>query len=227
MPNIPDTVFSKFEIRDNLSLSNIVYVKCEKTLEEKWIPVLGYEGLYEVSDLGRIKKIKREYTTKSSKTGFRTFQTMIIKQTKNPYGYLFIRLSDINNKGRLWFSHVIIARSFIENVFKKPCVNHLRGLKWDNRISELEWVTRSENQLHGYRLGLLKVNKTALGKKGALSPHAIKINQLSVDGEFVKEWSCQTEAAMELGLSQGNIGSVLSGKYKTTGGFKWEYSKNK
>lgn len=94
----------------------------------------------------------------------------------------------------------------------------------DNRVSELEWVTRSENQLHGYRIGLLKVNKTALGKRGALCSKSIKINQLHLNGDFIREWSCQTEAARELKLSQGNIGSALAGNYKTTGGYKWEYA---
>ena len=195
-------------------------------MKQVFKPVVGYEGLYEVSNDGVIRMLERKFVHTDAKSGFKICKARIVKQTINPWGYLYVELSDQNRNRKKIFSHVIVAKAFIPNPENKPCVNHKNGIKSDNRASELEWVTRSENTKHAYRLGLLKVNKTALGKKGVLSPHSIKINQLTKEGEFIKEWPSQSEAGQTLGINPGNIWSAMNDRYKSTGGFKWEYSKN-
>jgi NUMOD4 motif len=187
---------------------------------ELWAAIPGYEGMYEASTFGRIKKLPRVWDC----DGYMLKTVMgIVTQVMNQWGYVYVELADINKKRKKWFAHVLAAKTFIQNPGNKPTVNHKLGIKHDNRISELEWNTRSENQLHGYRLGLLKVNKTALGKKGSLCPHSIPINQYSKEGVFIRRWSGATEAAQALKLSPGNVWSALNGKYKTTGGFIWKY----
>lgn len=214
---ISDTIFEKHEVRNNLSLNNIIYLKDNISREEKWLPVIDYEGCYMVSELGRIKMLKRKFSNQWR-------DERIVTQTINPWGYLYVELSNANFNRKKIFTHVVVSKAWIPNIDKKPCVNHEKGQKWDNRVSELSWVTRSENTLHAFRTGLLKVNKTALGKKGELSPHSIKIDQLDMNGLFIKQWSSQSEAAETLRLSQGNIFSAMNGRYKSTGGFKWRYS---
>lgn len=177
--------------------------------KEFWRQVVGHHG-YEISTYGRVKTLPKQQNG---------YKTRLLKPIKNPFGYVYVMLS---NRKHI-FVHRLVAEAFIKNSKNKPHVNHLNGNKEDNRLWNLEWCTRSENQLHGYRTGLIKVNKTALGKKGALSPHSIPIIQYTKSGEFIKEWSCQTEAAEKLGLSQGNIGSCLKGTYKSTGGFTFKY----
>lgn len=204
---------------NDMSLVDIVAEINGITHIEKWKDVVGFEGLYRVSDLGRIKRLYhiRDYPNSGEK---RTLSERIQKQTTNPYGYLYLEM-----KRKKIFSHIIVAMAWIENPENKPEVNHKWGVKKDNRVSELEWSTRSENRIHAYRLGLSTPNKTMLGKKWSDNPFSISINQLTKDGECIKTWSSQSEAAETLNIRQGNIWSALNGKYKTTGGYKWEYSK--
>lgn len=166
---------------------------------------------YEASTYGRIKTLPKQQNG---------YKTRLLKPIKNPFGYVYVMIS----KRRHVFVHRLVAETFIKNPYNKPFVNHINGNKEDNRIWNLEWVTRSENQLHGYRTGLMKVNKTMLGKRGVLCPHSKPINQYTKDGVFIKRWAAAKEAARELGLSQGNITSCCQGNYKSTGGFTFKYT---
>ena len=110
-------------------------------MKEKWVDVEGFEGLYKVSNLGRIRGTK------------------ILSPTDNGKGYKFVFLSK-NGKGYRQYVHRIVARAFVSNPDSKPYVNHYNGIRADNRACNLEWVTQSENELHKYaRLGFLQ--KTA------------------------------------------------------------------
>ena len=181
--------------------------------------------MYQASTFGRIKKLKR---VKVNIIGHsKLFKERIVVQTMNPWGYVYVELDNINSQKYKRFAHVLTAKSFIPNPDNKSDVNHIKGIKHDNRVHQLEWNTKSENHKHAYKIGLKKVNKTALGKKYCLSPHSKPIIQYSQTGEFLKLWSSQTEAADVLGLSQGNIYSVLNNKkgYSHTGGFVFKYVK--
>lgn len=102
---------------------------------------------YLVSSYGRVKG-------KSGK---------ILKQSKKKEGYLQVTLCNISRKSAL--VHILVAEAFIPNPSQKPCVNHIDGDKTNNNISNLEYVTISENTLHAYKLGLCKINRPLLGKK--------------------------------------------------------------
>lgn len=181
--------------------------------KEFWRPVVGWEGGYEVSSLGRVKTLPKKQNG---------FKNRLLKPMVNPFGYVYVMLSERKHI----FIHRLVAIAFIKNPNNKPSVNHINGKKDDNYLWNLEWVTRSENCKHAYRTGLSKVNKTFLGKKGALCPHSIPVEQYSKDGVFIKKWAAAKEAARELNLSQGNITSCCKGTYKSTGGFVFKYYTN-
>lgn len=186
---------------------------------EQWEQIGGYEGLYEVSNTGKVRSLDRLL---KSKTGQRFYKGSLMALTTNHWGYVYISLRK-NLRDKKMFVHVLAAKAFIKNPDNKPCVNHKDGVKGNNNISNLEWVTRSENTLHSFRVLGKKANKTMLGFTGAACPHSIPINQMDLDGNLIKVFSSQKEAARILGIRQGNISSAINGKYKTTGGFKWSF----
>lgn len=107
--------------------------------EEVWKPVLEYEGLYLVSSLGRVKNEKGQ----------------VLKGPRTPKGYIRIQLTK-QGESKNFLVHRLVAAAFVDIVPGKPFVNHKNGNKLDNRFSNLEWVTASENQLHAYNMGLKK-----------------------------------------------------------------------
>ena len=112
---------------------------------EVWKDIKGYEGHYQVSDLGRVKSLSR--VVKSRVGVFGTKKEIILKTFKNGDGYLKYKLC-INGKEKSVISHRLVANEFLENPFNKPQVNHKNGIKDDNRVDNLEWVTSSENVIH-------------------------------------------------------------------------------
>lgn len=107
-------------------------------MEEVWKHIKGYEGKYQVSNLGRIKSF---YKCKDGK---------VIKPLSNTNGYLYIALSKGNRNYKRLLIHRLVAETFIPNLDNKPQVNHIDGNKHNNAVSNLEWVTGSENQIHSY-----------------------------------------------------------------------------
>lgn len=111
---------------------------------EIWKPVIGYEGIYEVSSLGQIKSLNYK----------RTGLEQILKPSKDKKGYLRTALTN-NGKSKTIKVHRVVCEAFFKLDSDKFQVNHINGIKTDNRTSNLEWCTNSENQLHAIKIGLV------------------------------------------------------------------------
>ena len=171
--------------------------------KEVWKDIKNYEGLYQVSNLGRIKSLKHG-------------KERILKSFKEANGYLKICLCN-NNVKKTFSIHKLVANTFLDNPKNHPVINHINGNKSDNRIINLEFCTYSYNSKQAYELGLLK------RKYGKENPCAKKVCQYDKKGNFIKKWDSIIEASQKLGINHSHISECCGGKYKTTGGYVWRY----
>lgn len=171
-------------------------------MEEIWKNVVGYEGLYMVSNFGEIISIKRN---------------VVLKPSINHKGYCHVVLSKQGGRKTLRV-HRLVAQAFIPNLENKPQVNHIDCDKQNNSVINLEWVTNGENQLHAWSNGLQK------DVTGHNNPKARKINQYDINGNHIKTWKCIKDICDELHVHRTSIHRCLNGKYKTSCGYIWKYA---
>lgn len=182
-------------------------------MKEIWRNVKGYEGLYEVSNLGRIKSIQRSGTPGG-----------VRKLNVNKYGYVYVMLSK-SNKHKNHTVHRLVGLAFIPSVDGKELINHIDGNKSNNNLKNLEWVNNSENRKHAFANNLQKVNLDK-AHEVAWENQKRKVKQFSLDGKFVSEFLSIQEAAIKNGIGRTGISQCLSGRYKQSGGFMWKYSED-
>lgn len=133
---------------------------------ENWKDICGYEGYYQVSDLGRVRSLDRiiYQKIKGGVIAKKIYPGCILKQSIRN-GYFSVSLK-MNGDGKHKTVHRLIAIAFIDNPQNKPLINHINGIKKDNRISNLEWCTAKENSQHALNTGLHKpsLSKEAIQK---------------------------------------------------------------
>ena len=159
---------------------------------ETFVKIEGFEK-YEVSNLGKVRNIKSGRT---------------LKPSLHTDGYLRHNLCE-NNKQKKLYLHRIIATAFIDNPGEKPCVNHIDENKLNNDLSNLEWCTVKENNIHGTRT------------KRAAEKCSIKVIQLDLNDNVLNEFESMTQAGQETGTSVGDISNCCNGRSKSAGGYKW------
>jgi HNH endonuclease/NUMOD4 motif len=119
--------------------------------KEEWKDVVGYEGISRVSTLGRVFNYERRWVT--GKGTKRIYPDNEVPQSVNGPGYLYVQLRK-NNKQKKIVVHRLVAIAFIPNPLNKREVNHKNGIKTDNNVNNLEWVSSKENSIHAVRTGL-------------------------------------------------------------------------
>lgn len=182
-------------------------------MKEIWKDYKDYEGLYQASNLGRVRSLVR--WVKGRNGSIRFCKGKILKPGTTKDGYLKVCLCK-NNKVKTYLVHRIIAETFLPNPDNLPCVNHKDEDKTNNSVDNLEWCTASYNLNYGTRNERMSKSKIN-GKRSKI------VIQYNLDGTFVREWPSAMECERN-GFKHSLIIYCCQGKRKTHKGFKWSYS---
>lgn len=172
-------------------------------MEEIWKDIEGYEGFYQVSNMGRVRGLRRNIILK-------------IKIARNGYE----RVHLYKNKGYKHFLiHRLVANAFIPNPNNLPQVNHKDENKTNNCVDNLEWCTQEYN----YNYGTINIRKS---QKQLNDKNKSKVVlQYSLDGTFIKEWKSTMDVERNLGFDNANISKCYRNIKKTAYGYIWKYKK--
>lgn len=209
-----------------------------------WRDIEGYEGVYQVSNLGQVKNLNYNHTNKER----------IKKLSKDKDGYLFVGLYK-NKRNSNYRVHRLVAQAFINNINKKPCVDHINTIKQDNHVWNLRWVTNKENTNNPITLKRIrerecteetrqKIREINSGEsnywygkhlseehknkisKGGIGKHSgwehpkskgIYCEELQEARPSSKQW------AKELGISSAGIVQCCNGNFKQFKGYHWRW----
>lgn len=180
-------------------------------VNEIWKPIKDYEGLYEVSNLGRIKRIA---PARGTTAGY-IFNPSIDKK-----GYLRTRLTDNNGKGKTIKVHRVVCTAFHPNPNNFPQVNHKDTIKKNNYANNLEWCDNDYNKNHAIANGIIP--KPYLGKFGKDHNRSIPIKGRNIITGEERIFSGTYEAAREIKSNIGSIWRVRKGIYKHTKNWAFE-----
>lgn len=188
---------------------------------EIWKDIEGYEGYYQVSNLGRVKSLPR-----GKQWPYRQTHNNIRKQhIKN--GYLQVNLSK-GNKVKWIGVHRLVAMAFIPNPNNYPQVNHIDECRTNNVVTNLEWCTQSQNNMHGTARQRQNESRhrndpdRAVWKAAALK-HAKGVAMCSSDGKLIKSFASMTEASLETKVDITTIIDQCKGRRKSRRNYYWRY----
>lgn len=180
--------------------------------EEEWRDIPGYEGYYKVSSLGRVYSVHRRTQPRRFSGGY----CLSIRHHKN--GYCFVALSK-NGEQRQYRVHRLVAAAFIPNEDGLTEVNHIDGDKDNNKASNLEWCTRSENNAHAVRTGLRSL--TPMQEKAAIASR--RPVRFVFDGVEVGRFPSIRYASLVSGMACSSISAAATGRNVTCDGYRVEY----
>lgn len=192
------------------------WLSIESLPGEEWRSVPGYEGLYEVSNYGRVLSVSHLVNTRG---GTRSTKSIILRAKYNHFGYCTVVLCD-NKKRKKIMLHRVVAMAFIPNPTSFPFINHKDENKSNNCVWNLEWCTAKYNTNYGScieRRRLAQMTKHTNDKK---------VRQLDLDGNEIRVYHSMSEAAREMGVDKSRLSQCcLHKKYALTScGYKWEFA---
>ena len=171
-------------------------------MNEIWRPIYGYESLYEVSNLGRIRSY---HGKKKSSDGF-----IYLNPTPTPQGYLVVTLYK-NGKRSKKTVHTLVAEAFIQNPNNYPCVNHKDENKQNNFACNLEWCTYAYNNAYG------------TAKIRSINTKSKPVNQFTLQGTWIATYLSARVANKLTNIPRSDIQNCCKGKIPYAGGYIWSY----
>lgn len=177
---------------------------------EIWKDIEGYEGLYQVSNIGNVKSMNYGRTRKEK----------LLNLNLDGRGYYYVVLcKDGIHKNKT--IHRLVAMAFIPNPDNKREIDHIDTVRTNNNVENLQWATRKENSNNP--ISRRKNSASKIGTFGILNGRSIPLLQYSKTGEFIAKFAGAREAARAIGADPSSITKTCKRKRPTAGGFIWEY----
>ena len=200
---------------------------------EEWRDIPGYDGLYQVSSMGRVKSLPK----------YKCLKERILKEHRDKDGYVSVTLCPNARERKAYRVHRLVAIAFIENINGHPEVDHINTVRDDNRVENLRWVTRSANQLNDITRERLskrlkgiplseerkaKQSRIMKGKRHgvpillkAVSQRRCPVLMLDLQGNILAAFGSIKEAELVMNIEGKRISDVCNNRRNTTGGFIW------
>lgn len=178
---------------------------------EIWKDIEGYESMYQVSNMGRVRALDRV----KPNSGGQIAKGHILPQSDNGHGYRFVSLWKFN-KGRRFYVHRLVASAFIPNPNNFPIINHKDENKSNNRYENLEWCTQKYNINYGNHMKRLKESYIANGNNRPIDVY-------DKNGAFLKTFDCSNEVCKELGVHRRGLYLVCQGVAKSYKGYRFAF----
>lgn len=181
---------------------------------EEWRDIEGYEGIYQVSNEGRVKSLERVQIYNDGQV--HKYKSKILKQTQDKDGYLMVCLCN-NIKRKTCKVHRLVAQTFIPNPNNLPEVNHKDECKTNNSVENLEWCNHSYNNTYldkNKRGGITRMNN---GKTKI-------VYQYTLDGKLINVFKSSRDAERNNNYNHSSICNCICGRTKTYKGFIWKYA---
>ena len=178
---------------------------------EVWKDIDGYEGLYQVSNTGKVRSLR--YRNRDE------VRELFLKPHNQ--GYLQVELHK-NGKRKMFTVHRLVAMAFVDGYEVGKEVNHIDENKRNNVSTNLEWVSASQNVLHS--ISHRRSVKTRNYPKFHARTDKQAVLQISLDGEVIKRWESSIEVKEKLGYSDWSIKQCCRHKRKTAYGYRWQYA---
>ncbi len=170
-------------------------------LNETWRDIIGFEGLYQVSNQGNVRSVRSNH---------------ILKPQTRRHGYKFVWLYR-EGKPKHESIHRLVATAFCPKLSYQDEVNHINEDKADNRADNLEWCSHTENSIAGTR-------GQRIGKALTNGIRSKPVCQYTLGGEYIREYPSLAEVTRQLGFGAGNIIHCIQGKYSHAYGYLWSYA---
>lgn len=185
---------------------------------EEWRDIAGYEGFYQVSNMGRVRSLTR--TFKRSDGTIATYRGRVLKPVGRPYLHVYLSKNNIHSMMRV---HRLVAEAFVQNTENLKCVDHIDCNKTNNRADNLRWCSHSQNMRYAQENGLLdeRFDYKLISDEKKLAMKAPRMVPIIRDDG--REYDCVKDAARDMGVTHGAVSHVLRGLTKTCRGHSFKY----